>query len=267
MTINAANLVFRLSGGAANANVDASLGGIKSSVLMASQSAAALATITGVTINYAGGLSVGVNNNIRLTVAGAVKSLSIKDYLDGSYGPAVDVSAGGTFFLSGSNRGCVAVTVAAGSLPATTLTDNLVVSNIKNNLFDDVLKVDALNGADNYRCIYLHNTSGDEAFLQVGIYGYGASGNPAAAGDLFWVGADPAGAGDGSTTGVAATIANELTAPAGVTFSSPVLAAPLILGAIQPGESRAIWLKRAVPPALYAATPDDYVSFGLKLIF
>lgn len=265
--INASNLQFRLSGGAGNSNVNLSLGGAMSSTLMASQNASALGTITGVTINFAGGLSVGLNNTLRHTYSGGIHTLELMDAQDGVYGPAVDVSAGGAFFLSGQNRGSLAVTVAQGSLPVTSQTNNFTVTNIKNNLFDDVLKADALNGAIDYRCIYLYNNHPTEAFLQVGVYGYGASGNPAAAGDLFYVGADPAGAGNGTSTGVAATIANEATAPAGVTFSSPILASPLILGPLNAGEARAIWLRRNVPAVLFAATPDDYVAFGCKLIF
>lgn len=266
--INAANLQFRLSGGAGNSNPNLSLGGAMSSSVMTSQNASALSSIPGVTINFAGGISVGVNNYVRHSYANNVHTLELQDGLDGVYGPGVDVSAGGTFFLSGQNRGSLAVTVAPGNLPTSASVVNpFTVTNIKNNLFDDVLKVDALNGAVDYRCVYLYNTHPTEAFLQVGVYGYGSSGNPAAAGDLFYVGADPAGAGNGSSTGVAATIANENAAPAGVTFSSPIITAPLILGAIQPGEARALWLRRNVPAALYAVTPDDYVAFGLKLIF
>lgn len=265
--INAANLQFRLSGGAGNSNAMLALGGAMSSTVMQSQNASALSAITGVTVNFAGGMSVGVTHYMRHTKTGSVHTLEVMDGLDGVYGPAVDVSAGGSFFLTGQNRGSLAVTVAAGSLPATTNTEAFTTTHIKNNLFDDVLKLDALNGAVDYRCIYLYNNHPTEAFLQVGVYGYGAAGNPAAAGDLFYVGADPAGAGNGSSTGVATTIANENSAPAGVTFSSPQLASPLILGVINPGEARAIWLRRNVPAALYAVTPDDFVAFGLKLIF
>lgn len=265
--INAANLQFRLSGGVGNSNAMLALGGQKSSTVMQSQNASVLSLITGVVIGFAGGMSVGLNNFIRHTYTGGLHYLAIQDALDGVFGPDVDVSAGGTFYLSGQNRGSIAVTVAQGSLPGTSQTEVFTVTNIKNNLFDDVLKVDALNGAIDYRCLYLHNNHPTDAFLQVGVYGYGSSGNPAAAGDLFYVGVDPAGAGNGTTTGVATTIANENAAPAGVTFSSPILAAPLNVGAILAGESRAIWLRRNVPAALYAVTPDDYVAFGLKLIF
>lgn len=265
--INAANLQFRLSGGAGNSNPNLSLGGAMSSTVMTSQNASALGSIPGVTINFAGGLSVGTNNHVRHTYNAGVHTLELQDGLDGVYGPVVDVTAGGTFFLSGQNRGSLAVTVAPGSLPTTNQSNAFTVTNIKNNLFDDVLKIDALNGAIDYRCVYLYNSHPTEAFLQVGVYGYGSSGNPAAAGDLFYVGADPAGAGNGSSSGVAATIANENAAPAGVSFSSPIITSPLILGAIQPGEARALWLRRNVPAALYAVTPDDYVAFGLKLIF
>lgn len=265
--INASNLKFQLSGGSGNANPMLALGGGMSSTVMGSQTTSALTNVTGVAISFAGGMSVGGNNSIRHLYSASVHTLELMDYVDGTYGPAVDISAGGTFFLSGSNRGSVTVTVAQGSLALTNQTGTFSATNIKNNLFDDVLKVDALNGAIDYRCLYLYNSHPTEAFLQVALYGYGVSGNPAAAGDTFYCGADPVGAGNGLTTGVATTIANENATPSGVVFSSPVLASPLVLGAIQPLEARAVWLRRNVPAALYAVTPDDYVAFGLKLIF
>lgn len=265
--INASNLQLRLSGGSSNSQPNLSLGGVMSSTVMKSQNTSALSLLTGVTITFAGGMTIGSPNSIRHQFTGGIHYLAVMDALDGTYGPNVNVSAGGLFYLSGTNRGSLAVNVVAGSLPVTTVTETFTVTNIKNNLFDDVLKTDALGGSVEYRCIYLYNNHPTEAFLSVSVYGYGASGNPAVAGDLFYVGADPAGAGNGSTTGVAATVADEDTAPAGVVFSSPVLASPLSLGAILAGEGRAIWLRRNVPSNLYAVTPDDYVSFGLKLIY
>lgn len=265
--INAANLQFRLSGGAGNASPAASLGGAMSSTVMTSQNTSALSNITGVTFSFCGGMTIGQLNSIRHVFSASVHTLELMDYLDGSYGPAVDVTAGGTFFLAGANRGSVALVVSPGSLPLTNQVGTFTATNIKNNLWDDVAKIDALNGAIDYRCIYLYNNHPTEAFLQVSVYGYGESGNPASAGDAFYCGADPAGAGNGLSTGLATTIATETNIPSGVVFSSPILASPLVLGAIQPLEARAIWFRRNVPTALYAVTPDDYVAFGLKLIY
>lgn len=266
MTINASHVTFRLSGGAGNANVNASLGGVKSSTLMNSQQCPVLTT-PGLQLIYAGGMSVGVNNTFRHTYSTGVHYLEYKDYLDGTYGPAVVLDANGTFYLAGASHGVAVVQVVFASLPVTTVTENFQVTNIKNNLFDDVAKADALSGMSDYRCIYIHNSHTTEDILQVGVYGYGSSGNPAVAGDKYWVGADPAGLGNGSTTGVAVTIANENTAPAGVTFTSPEVGTPLLLGSIGPLQSCALWIKRVVPPALYAVTPDDSVVFGLKIIY
>lgn len=267
MAINASNLVFRLSGGAGNSNVAASLGGVMSSALMQSQQAPILTT-PGVQMTYAGGLSIGASHSLRHTVVSTAHYLELKDAVDGTYGPATLIDANGTFYLAGANRGSVAVNCTLASLPAGTVVEAFTVSNIKNNLFDDVLKADALAGMTDYRCIYLYNTHATESFLQVGVYGYGADGNPATAGDKFWIGADAAGLGNGTTTGVAVgPIASEAAVPAGVVFSSPIVGTPLMLGAIGPLQGRAIWLKRTVPPALFAITPDDYVAFGLKLIF
>lgn len=267
MALNASNLQFRLSGGSGNSSPNLSLGGAMSSTVMNSQNTAIVSALAGVSISFSGGMTIGQNNTIKHTYDLGVHLLSLMDYTDATYGPAVDVSEGGTFFLSGTNRGSVAVSVAVGSLPVITAYGTFTATNIKNNLYDDVAKLDALNGAVDYRCLYLYNNHPSDSFLQVSVYGYGASGNPAAAGDLFWVGADPAGVGNGSSTGLATSVATELLVPAGVTFSSPQIGSPLVLGAIGPLEARAIWLRRNVPASLFAVTPDDYVAFGLKLIY
>ncbi len=264
--INAANIVFRLSGGAGNSSVNASLGGIMSSTPMNGQNVPVLTT-SGLQLTYAGGMSVGVNNTFRHTYVSTVHYLEYKDAADGSYGPIVALTANGSYYLTGSSNGVAVVNVVLASLPVITVTENFQVTNYKNNLFDDVVKADALNGMSDYRCIYIYNNHPTDSILQVGVYGYGAAGNPATAGDLFWVGADSAGVGNGSTTGVAVTVADENTAPSGVTFSSPQVNAPLLLGVIGPLQARAIWLKRVVPPALYAVTPNDAVAFGLKIIY
>lgn len=266
--INASNLQFRISGGAGNVSAMLSLGGAMSSTVMGSQNTSALTIIAGVSLSFCGGMTVGQNNSIRHTYTASKHYLELMDYIDGSYGPSVEVTVGGTFFLSGSNHGSVAVVVSPASLSLiSSQVGVFTATNIKNNLFDDVAKLDALNGAVDYRCIYLYNNHPTEAFLQVSVYGYGANGNPAAAGDLFWVGADVAGNGNGLTTGLATTIVTELNTPNGVVFSSPTLGSPLLLGSILAGEARAIWIRRNVPAALYAVTPDDYVAFGLKLIY
>lgn len=270
--ITAANLQFRLSGGIANANPSLSLGGEMSDTVMASQTVAPPVAITGVTFTYAGGLGIGgADNALRHTVTGGQHTLALAGPGDMTFGTPVDVTAGGEFFLSGVSRGSVGVWVTPANLPATSQDENIIATNIKNNLFDDVTKLDALNGMSDYRCIYLYNNHPTDSFLQVEIYGNGPNGNIAAAGDRFYVGActgPEISSGSGRNGDrVAGTIATENDAPAGIVFSSPYSPYNLNLGVIRPLEARAIWLRRDVPAQMYATTPDDYVSFGLKLIF
>lgn len=266
MTINASNLVFRLSGGAANTTPDLSLGGAVSSTVMQAQQATAI-NMAGVGIAYSGGLTPGSTHSIRHTIVSGTHYFELKDGTDVSYGPAVAVGESGTIYLAGQNRGAVGLTITFGALGSVAQTEQFSVTNVKNNLFDDVTKTDALNGKVEYRCIYLYNNHPTESFLQVALFGYGQAGNPAAAGDKFWVAADIAGEGNGSTSGVASPIATEVDVPVGAVFSSPVLATPLVLGSIGPQKARAVWLRRDVPPLLFAATPDDYASFGVKVIY
>jgi hypothetical protein len=67
----------------------------------------------------------------------------------------------------------------------------------------------------------------------------------------------------GSATAQALTIANETTAPAGVTFSAPTTAAGGIsLGSIPVGNVRAVWVRRTA--ANTAALSGDGVTLAVS---
>ena len=60
----------------------------------------------------------------------------------------------------------------------------------------------------------------------------------------------------------AATIANETTAPAGVTFSAPTTdGAGIAVGDLAPGQVRAVWVRRTA--ANTSALTGDGVTFGV----
>jgi hypothetical protein len=77
------------------------------------------------------------------------------------------------------------------------------------------------------------------------------------------IGLDPAGVGNGSTTGVATTVANENTAPAGVTFSTPTSKGTgLAITDLAPGTGRAIWLRRTATNS--AAIDNDSATLSFE---
>lgn len=256
--INMADSEVRLSGGAANTDPDASLGGIISSERVLAQSSTALTNVTGVVINYACGNTLGAGT---LAFTFATKLLKWTPQ-GGTIGTGVDVTASGKYVIVDSTGNQqLMVTVTAGSLPGSDQSDSVTIANIANETFDDVTKQESLNGRTEYRCLYIKNTHATEQLLQATIWiQSNTSGD-----DTLYIGADPAGVGDGSTTGVATTIANEATAPTGVTFSQPVSQGTGInLGDLDPGQCAAFWIKRVVLVNTTTETQNDLSSIGIS---
>lgn len=153
VALSNAYLERRLSGGAANADPDLALGGDMSSERVLSQSTSALANITGVTIDYAGGSPTGVGvlafDFSDLTLAWTPNALDP--------GAAVNVSASGKYAIFGE-QGVLLVTVVSGSLPGSDQSDNVTIANIANEEWDNVTKQESFDGDLEYRCFYLANT-------------------------------------------------------------------------------------------------------------
>lgn len=121
-------------------------------------------------------------------------------------------------------------------------------------LFDDVTAAEATAGDIEYRCVYIFNRNATDSLTSVVVW---IGSQTSSAGTSLAIGLDPAGNGNGRTTGVAATIANEGTAPAGVTFSAPSTSGTgLSIGTLGPGEGRAIWVRRTVNAGAAASSED-----------
>lgn len=106
-------------------------------------------------------------------------------------------------------------------------------------LFDAVSAAEASAGDVEYRCVYLHNNSGADTMTNARVW---ISANTPLAGTDLAIGV-----GTSAVNGTEQTIADEQTAPSGVSFSSPSTAGTgLALGTIPPGQHRAIWLRRTV---------------------
>jgi hypothetical protein len=122
-------------------------------------------------------------------------------------------------------------------LSTTQITDNTL-----NNLFDDISGDENAASTVDYRCMFVHNNHGTLTLQSpVAWISSEVSGGASVA-----IGLDPAGVTNiGSSSAQAATIANETTAPAGVTFSAPTTkSAGLSIGNIGPGQCAAIWVRR-----------------------
>lgn len=149
----------------------------------------------------------------------------------------------------------LSVAAAAGDTTAGTLATSLgdqcsttlFVSGNLHNLFDQVSSAEAAAGDVEYRCVFALNNDGlaslTSAYVQLQA--------ETAGGSSILVGLDPIGVtAKGAAGAQAATVANENTAPAGVTFG----AGPLSIGTLAPGQVIGVWVKRTtVAGALYSA--------------
>ena len=117
-----------------------------------------------------------------------------------------------------------------------------ITSDALQNLFDDITRQEALLGRTEFRSFYVFNNTGSGDAIDVRIE---FTGLPVVT-DIS-IGLDPAGRGNGVTTGVAVIIATEDSSPTGVGFfdrSNIWNKTILPVGYLREGEGVAIWLRR-----------------------
>lgn len=146
--------------------------------------------------------------------------------------------------LSGGAANADPNAALGGAMAATEIVDATV-----HNLFDLVAAAEAAAGDVEYRCFYFENTHGTLTWEDVEVY---IDSNTASADTDVAIGLDPAGVG-----GTATTIANESTAPAGVSFTQPSSGSPLAVGDVAPGTAFAVWVRRTVSAGAAAVTNDE----------
>lgn len=126
---------------------------------------------------------------------------------------------------------------------ATSLGDQVSTTAITtaqlNNLFDNVSGAESAAGDVEYRCVFVHNNHATLTYLGCQV----AIASQVSGGGTIDIGVDTtAASAKGSSSAQALTVANESTAPSGVTFSG----GPITLGDLAAGEVRAFWLRRTV---------------------
>ena len=158
----------------------------------------------------------------------------------------------------------LSVAAAAGDTtagtPSTSLGDQVsttaVVTATVDNLFDSVSGAEAAAGRTEYRCVFILN---NHATLTATNTRFGLTSQTAGGGTIDF-GVDPtAKSAKGSGSAQAVTVANETTAPAGVTFAGT----EVTLGDLAPGEVRAVWLRRTVTAGASALNPDGAIMYAL----
>ena len=126
-----------------------------------------------------------------------------------------------------------------------------IVDATLSNLFDPVAGVESRDGDISYRCFYVKNNHGSLTWQAVKTFILTqATDNNAVA-----IGLDPVG-----VNGTATTVVDEFTAPAGVSFSTPVTeGTALAIGDIPNGQKQAIWVRRTVTAGAVALNVDTAV--------
>lgn len=121
-------------------------------------------------------------------------------------------------------------------------------------IFDDVSSAEAGTGRIEYRCIYLNNNHATLSLLGAKLWIQ--TNTPSADTDIA------IGLGLAGLNGTEATVANEITAPASVVFSSPAsFAGGLTMGDIPATQRYGIWIRRTVNAGAVAVAD----SFTLRV--
>jgi len=123
-----------------------------------------------------------------------------------------------------------------------------------NNLWDDVTSGEASAGDTEYRNLFVYNNHATDSWDNIVVW----LDSEVSGGATIEIGIDTTAASAvTSASAQALTIANESTAPAGVTFSSPVTKGTgLSLGSLAAQQVRAIWIKRLVAVSTAAKSND-----------
>lgn len=128
-----------------------------------------------------------------------------------------------------------------------------------NDLFDDISGDENAASEAEYRCIFVHNTNASNIYENAVIWISAET----AGGANIAIGADTtASSAVGSASAQAVTIANEDTAPAGITFTSPTTKATGVsLGNIGTASVKAFWVRRTATNS--AALSADGVTLSI----
>ncbi len=119
-------------------------------------------------------------------------------------------------------------------------------TDVPSGYFDNVGSGEAAAGDIEYRAIYVHNNHGTLTMLGAKVWVQANTPSAETTVDI--------GVGTSAINGTEQTVANESTAPSGVSFSAPTdFAGGLALGDIPAGQHKAVWVRRTVTAGAAAA--------------
>jgi hypothetical protein len=254
---SAADLKFILSGGAANTDPAAALGGAISTAgggVILSQAITA-STIAGITYDDAAGNALG-NGTMTYLTSGTTLQWTPPG---GSIGPAVNVSPSGRYTVYGADGlSHVKITSVTGSLGGNA-SQNPTISNQENKLFDNVARADSIAGDVEYRCFYIKNAHASDSMTGVKLW----INSDTVGADTLAIALDLAG-----VSGTADTVADENTAPdPALTFTSPMdEGSALDLGTLTTGQYYGVWIRRTVATSTTDTETADASSLKVRFL-
>lgn len=225
-----------LSGGSSNSDPDASLGGVKSSVMLGEQEfTRSTSTVTGVTVNGAVGCSVGTGTLSYQHIGTAIAWTP--PY--GAQGVFYEADADGEYLLpDATEREFLRVTVVSASLPGSDQSDEVAIDATIENLFDNISLAEAQAGHTDYRCVYVQNDEAvDRRFL---LWFHELTTGPE---NLYY------GLGSSGLNGTEQDIGTETTAPSSVSWLNPTDENDAdMIDQLYEDDYYPIWIKRVVLP-------------------
>lgn len=152
------------------------------------------------------------------------------------------------FFLSGGSGNTDPNAALGGARSTSTQITDATVAN----LFDNVSSAESSAGDTEYRCFYIRNSHGSLTLQSAKVY---IDTNTPSSDTSVEIGL-----GTSAVNGTEQTVANESTAPSGVTFSSAAgIGNALSIGDIPSGEHKAVWVKRIVGASAAAYNSDSAI--------
>lgn len=153
------------------------------------------------------------------------------------------------FHISGGGANTDVDASLGGAISTTEIVDATL-----NNLFTEVTEDETAAGVTQYRCFYVKNASATNTYKNVSAFINTQSTSPDTSIEI--------GLGTSAVNGVEPTVANETTAPAGVTFTAAAVdkASGLAIGDIPVGQHKAVWVKLIVNPGAAAANDSSIIE-------
>jgi hypothetical protein len=122
------------------------------------------------------------------------------------------------------------------------------------SILDNVLSSEGTAGDIEYRCVYLHNNHGTLTALSGKVW---VQANTPSADTTIDIGL-----GTSAVNATEQTVADENTAPSGVSFSAPAnFAAGISVADIPAGQHKALWVRRTVTAGAAAASDSFTLRF------